>query len=202
MFVVTAAIAVNHAWSLASPTTPPAETRSLSFSDLVFETGHLDENEIFVIPTTYSGLGLFEFPKGSRLGYLLATKLTVGCVRGLDTLVTEFGEFPWLGAFASFEGGSYTRIDYRSARRSDRDYRMGTLADRELTIVLTDTAVLSTRYLDPVEFRPHVPIGLEVHETVRAWSGAYLGRAVFVEFTRSEERRVGKECRSRWSPYH
>ena len=23
-----------------------------------------------------------------------------------------------------------------------------------------------------------------------------------VKFTRSEERRVGKECRSRWSPYH
>ena len=23
-----------------------------------------------------------------------------------------------------------------------------------------------------------------------------------VEITRSEERRVGKECRSRWSPYH
>ena len=23
-----------------------------------------------------------------------------------------------------------------------------------------------------------------------------------VSFTRSEERRVGKECRSRWSPYH
>ena len=22
------------------------------------------------------------------------------------------------------------------------------------------------------------------------------------EYTRSEERRVGKECRSRWSPYH
>ena len=23
-----------------------------------------------------------------------------------------------------------------------------------------------------------------------------------IEVTRSEERRVGKECRSRWSPYH
>ena len=23
-----------------------------------------------------------------------------------------------------------------------------------------------------------------------------------VDFIRSEERRVGKECRSRWSPYH
>ena len=28
------------------------------------------------------------------------------------------------------------------------------------------------------------------------------GCAVFVPFYRSEERRVGKECRSRWSPYH
>ena len=25
---------------------------------------------------------------------------------------------------------------------------------------------------------------------------------VFVSEQRSEERRVGKECRSRWSPYH
>ena len=25
---------------------------------------------------------------------------------------------------------------------------------------------------------------------------------IFIESSRSEERRVGKECRSRWSPYH
>ena len=25
---------------------------------------------------------------------------------------------------------------------------------------------------------------------------------LYPQFTRSEERRVGKECRSRWSPYH
>ncbi len=33
---------------------------------------------------------------------------------------------------------------------------------------------------------------------------AYLGRSNFESFfgMRSEERRVGKECRSRWSPYH
>ena len=31
----------------------------------------------------------------------------------------------------------------------------------------------------------------------------YISSFVFlVEYTRSEERRVGKECRSRWSPYH
>ena len=28
------------------------------------------------------------------------------------------------------------------------------------------------------------------------------GKKVVIYFYRSEERRVGKECRSRWSPYH
>src|SRR5256885_7363926 len=31
---------------------------------------------------------------------------------------------------------------------------------------------------------------------------AYLHFALPLYFPRSEERRVGKECRSRWSPYH
>ena len=30
----------------------------------------------------------------------------------------------------------------------------------------------------------------------------YLEREGFSGMARSEERRVGKECRSRWSPYH
>ena len=29
-----------------------------------------------------------------------------------------------------------------------------------------------------------------------------IGRTCVATGTRSEERRVGKECRSRWSPYH
>ena len=29
-----------------------------------------------------------------------------------------------------------------------------------------------------------------------------FAKRIFIETTRSEERRVGKECRSRWSPYH
>ena len=36
--------------------------------------------------------------------------------------------------------------------------------------------------------------------------GYYLAESImfgnFIVLTRSEERRVGKECRSRWSPYH
>ena len=34
--------------------------------------------------------------------------------------------------------------------------------------------------------------------SIGTWAGMY----VFRHKTRSEERRVGKECRSRWSPYH
>src|SRR5574344_1885325 len=30
----------------------------------------------------------------------------------------------------------------------------------------------------------------------------FLAASSTTPFTRSEERRVGKECRSRWSPYH
>ena len=32
--------------------------------------------------------------------------------------------------------------------------------------------------------------------------GAKLTKDISDDLTRSEERRVGKECRSRWSPYH
>ena len=32
--------------------------------------------------------------------------------------------------------------------------------------------------------------------------GNMFGIKEFTNYVRSEERRVGKECRSRWSPYH
>ena len=38
--------------------------------------------------------------------------------------------------------------------------------------------------------------------TVRKSLDGTLFIAKFMGETRSEERRVGKECRSRWSPYH
>ena len=42
--------------------------------------------------------------------------------------------------------------------------------------------------------------GCVEYETSRLVGVRFAGRRPFAD--RSEERRVGKECRSRWSPYH
>ena len=38
--------------------------------------------------------------------------------------------------------------------------------------------------------------------TSRLFALAVIFTLMFIGLIRSEERRVGKECRSRWSPYH
>ena len=37
---------------------------------------------------------------------------------------------------------------------------------------------------------------------IKSWSAIMGIQSYVIEAERSEERRVGKECRSRWSPYH
>ena len=41
-----------------------------------------------------------------------------------------------------------------------------------------------------------------LHEALFTSTSALCVTGLVVQDTRSEERRVGKECRSRWSPYH
>src|SRR5690554_6491764 len=38
--------------------------------------------------------------------------------------------------------------------------------------------------------------------SIEKYLGIYHHHQILLLFLRSEERRVGKECRSRWSPYH
>src|SRR2546427_2808959 len=58
--------------------------------------------------------------------------------------------------------------------------------------------------LDPVEVQVLVDgtAHLPRFQPVVFKQAATLQDVAFVESHRSEERRVGKECRSRWSPYH
>ena len=41
-----------------------------------------------------------------------------------------------------------------------------------------------------------------VRQVGKTWILKEFGRRCYENTARSEERRVGKECRSRWSPYH
>ena len=45
-------------------------------------------------------------------------------------------------------------------------------------------------------------LGAFIWQSVQRASAARRGDTAEHELCRSEERRVGKECRSRWSPYH
>ena len=59
--------------------------------------------------------------------------------------------------------------------------------------------------LRPVEILPHINKFAEGSCLIRWGNTHVLCTASVEERTpphRSEERRVGKECRSRWSPYH
>ena len=57
-------------------------------------------------------------------------------------------------------------------------------------IIAGDTIVIKTYIYSYGNFS-NVKLSLEIN-----------GERKYVSVTRSEERRVGKECRSRWSPYH
>ena len=46
------------------------------------------------------------------------------------------------------------------------------------------------------------PLEMETFQTALAEYPVMEKQPVELVLTRSEERRVGKECRSRWSPYH
>src|SRR5256886_9710881 len=85
---------------------------------------------------------------------------------------------------------------------------------RDLTVTGVQTCALpiclvSECCLCPDPFRFVEPEATERMECVATVSTNYLSRSGVKAFSllpqpleRSEERRVGKECRSRWSPYH
>src|SRR2546427_348346 len=74
---------------------------------------------------------------------------------------------------------------------------------RDLTVTGVQTCAL------PIWIDPAVAVPADrpvyravVHAGPAAYSAQHLLHVAAHEPGRSEERRVGKECRSRWSPYH
>src|SRR3712207_7305203 len=71
--------------------------------------------------------------------------------------------------------------------------------DRVMNVNLFGTLYMTKAFL------PHLLARPEAHITNISSMGGFLpvpGQTIYGASKRSEERRVGKECRSRWSPYH
>ena len=61
---------------------------------------------------------------------------------------------------------------------------------------------MSTANKGEQDVHARIEEALERGESAFAYAGIEDAQGEAVYLTRSEERRVGKECRSRWSPYH
>ena len=121
-----------------------------------------------------------------------------------------------------------TRNDFTTA---DADYQKALKTDPNFVPALFNIAIIRTKQkrvqdalslyakvlqLDPKDAAAHLNYGFLLQQTGHSTEGqAELQKAVQLDSTlakriatpapsrkRSEERRVGKECRSRWSPYH
>ena len=64
---------------------------------------------------------------------------------------------------------------------------------------VTDAEFLGSDFFDA---RDAVQVKYEMVRKVRVGGASVTEAAAAFGYSRSEERRVGKECRSRWSPYH
>lgn len=137
-------------------------------------------SDLNVLVTNYNGLGFFEFPYGSRLGYLYGAKVIFGCVRGVDTLVSECGALPPVGAL-TWEMHSYAQMHETSSVEGRASFSPVARAEQEIFMVASDTSIIGSG-LDEIELRPHKPIGIEVHRTTYTWTGPLLRRFVLLDY--------------------
>src|SRR3712207_7294465 len=69
--------------------------------------------------------------------------------------------------------------------------------------ISADAAQVGALQAAGAESRPVLSVSPElVHRVLHNEGAGYYAQAYRDGVNRSEERRVGKECRSRWSPYH
>ena len=84
------------------------------------------------------------------------------------------------------ENGFYAAID------TDRGLIVLKLFYKDTLLTVCNFVGLAEGTLDAAKGKPFYD-GLTFHRVIADF---------MIQLTRSEERRVGKECRSRWSPYH
>ena len=72
---------------------------------------------------------------------------------------------------------------------------------RVISTKLQDEDIKIEKSLRPMYFDDYIG-QKKIKDNLKIYIEAAKSRGEALDHVRSEERRVGKECRSRWSPYH
>src|SRR5256885_275049 len=89
---------------------------------------------------------------------------------------------------------------------SDEEYEEFFRSVPEFEKMLVRSGITLVKYWFSItDDEQHLRFLGRVHDPLKQWKLSpmdFESRRRWEDYTRSEERRVGKECRSRWSPYH
>src|SRR5256886_12511114 len=88
----------------------------------------------------------------------------------------------------------------RRHTRFDCDWSSDVCSSDLTSMALAPTIGNSTAKLLPIVGASAIDVARDVRR--RSLTTLLLAATLLEKMTRSEERRVGEECRSRWSPYH
>ena len=141
---------------------------------------------------------LFDAAQGRQFCEIMGSKYCHECIREKREKDIEQEVFSALSISQNMNEVSlsdtilYMRREGPQAMRSPSSMAIRP-NDRKLFVRLHNLNSNSEYYINPVD-------GIKTNLAPSCQTATFEGRSVPVE--RSEERRVGKECRSRWSPYH
>jgi len=135
-----------------------------------------------------------EFPAGSDVTFFYGGGIWIGAVRGRDTLVSV-GFDSWHPSLremypAPYPEGAIKERTTRTVLKPEpasfcRDVLQSddAISEQDLIAVYTDTLFdPSFASIDPLDGRPHVPLGLEIMQTSYGWSFGYAQDFVIIEY--------------------
>jgi hypothetical protein len=125
-----------------------------------------------------------EYPIHSGLEYLFAGVLWIGAVKGHDTLVS-IGADGWFNGITQLlpDQGEAGAIIERSNIKTKTSYSPDAVSEQDFICTYTDTFITTGNTgTDPIDNKPHVPLGLAIRQTSYAWSYDYAQDFVLLDF--------------------
>ena len=125
----------------------------------------------------------FEYPAGTGVNYLFQGALWLGAIVGEDTLVSVGADgWQWTHEMypqAAPNGG----IIQKSTRRTSEFYSEDAISEQDYISEYTDTLVDETwTASDPMDGRPHKPLGIKVLQRSYSWSYSYAEDFILLDY--------------------